>query len=110
MADAGGEKEPGGSPQAGGAPGLSEQKKGLVRELASQIPYGRRLSGYVDPKIVRDCLFVLIVASLVAGTAVSVLGIWGYLEADVVARTLATIGVVVLGSLLFWLTNEVLGN
>ena len=66
--------------------------------------------GYLDPGKVKAFAFTIITICILMSVVVSILAIWNFAEKDVLYRTLATLGVVSLGCLLFSIVNERFGN
>jgi hypothetical protein len=67
-------------------------------------------TGYLNSRMTRGVVFVVLTLCILSGVVVSILAIWDYAERDVLYRTLATLGVVALGSLMFGLLNDRFGT
>lgn len=77
--------------------------------VSEENPPGKPRSGYLNARIVRPVVFVVLTLCILSGVVVSILAIWEYAERDVLYRTLATLGVVALGSLMFGMLNDRFG-
>jgi hypothetical protein len=66
--------------------------------------------GYLNPGKVKAFAFIMITLCILLGVVVSILAIWDFAEKNVLYRTLATLGVVTLGCVLFSIINERFGD
>ena len=66
----------------------------------------KKPKGYFNPSKVKKFSFFTITLCVLFGVVVSILAIWKFAEQDVLYRTLATLGTVVLGCVLFTMINE----
>ena len=85
------------------------EKRQIVRELAGAEPTERGPRGYFAPLVVRVVVFYLVVLNLFGAVIVGVLGIWGYLPTDLVARAIGSFAVLTSGGLAFYVINESFG-
>ena len=70
----------------------------------------KKPKGYIDNRKVRGFAFIIITLCVLFGVVVSILAIWDFAEQGVLYRTLATLGVVSLGCLLFSIINDRFGD
>jgi len=73
-------------------------------------PEGNRTRGYLDVRKVKAFAFAVISLCIFLGVLVSIFAIWDFAEKDVLYRTLATLGVVVLSCIIFSMVNEKFGH
>ncbi len=70
----------------------------------------KKPKGYIDGRRVRGFAFFIITLCVLFGVVVSILAIWDFAQQGVLYRTLATLGVVSLGCLLFSIINDRFGE
>ena len=70
----------------------------------------KKPKGFIDARKVRGFAFFVITLCVLLGIVVSILAIWNFAQKDVLFRTLATLGVVILGCLLFSIINDRFGD
>ena len=88
--------------------GLAEKRR-IVRHLADPELTERGPRGYFAPLVVRVVVFYLVALNLLAAVVVGVLGIWGYVPADLVVRAIGSFAVLTAGTLAFHAINEQVG-
>ena len=84
-------------------------KRQIVRELAGTEPTEQGPRGYFAPLVVRVVVFYLVVLNLLAAVIIGVLGIWGCIPTDLVARAIGSFAVLTGGGLAFYVINEYFG-
>jgi hypothetical protein len=70
----------------------------------------RENHGYINPRIVKGCAFVVITLCLVISVVACILAIWEFANTDVLWRTVATCCVVAAGVAIFAAVNRVFGD
>ena len=70
----------------------------------------RKVRGFLNGRSVKAVTFTIISLCIIFSMLFSILAIWDFAEKDVLYRTLATLGVVCLGSIIFSIINERFGN
>lgn len=70
----------------------------------------KKEKGFLDGRKVKTFAFTVISLCIIFSMLVSILAIWDFAEKDVLYRTLATLGVVCLGSIIFSIVNEKFGD
>ena len=70
----------------------------------------KRARGFFDGRKVRTFAFIVISLCIIFSMLVSILAIWDFAEQDVLYRTLATLGVVCLGCIIFSIVNTKFGD
>ncbi|MFH1851895.1 MAG: hypothetical protein ABIA75_06085 [Candidatus Neomarinimicrobiota bacterium] len=66
--------------------------------------------GFIDSRKVKAVAFSIITLCVLFGVVVSILAIWDFAQQGVLYRTLATLGVISLGMLLFSIINDRFGG
>jgi len=66
----------------------------------------KKEKGYFNPSKVKKFSFFTITLCVIFSVAVSILAIWDFAGHDVLYRTLTTLGVIILGCILFTIINE----
>ncbi|MBD3246741.1 MAG: hypothetical protein GF333_06985 [Candidatus Omnitrophica bacterium] len=66
--------------------------------------------GFLNPQGVKTVIFTVMVACVGLGVVVSILAIWDFAQNDVLWRTLATLGVIWLGCIIFGSVNRRFGD
>ena len=70
----------------------------------------QRVRGYLDGRKVKTFAFIVISLCIIFSILVSILAIWDFAEQEVLYRTLATLGVVCLGCIIFSIVNAKFGD
>ena len=70
----------------------------------------KKTKGFLNPKVVRAVTFYIISACIIFSVAVCILAIWNYAKTDVFWRTIATLGVIAIGSAVFAFVNGIFGT
>ena len=70
----------------------------------------KKVRGFLDGQKVKAFAFIVISLCIIFSMLVSILAIWDFAERDVLYRTLATLGVVCLGIIIFTIVNDKFGN
>lgn len=70
----------------------------------------KKTKGFLNPKIVRAITFYIISACIIFSVAICILAIWDYAKTDVFWRTIATLGVIAIGSAVFAFVNGIFGT
>ena len=66
-------------------------------------------NGFLNPKTVKAFAFFIILACVIIGIIVSIMAIWNFAEKDTLYRTLATLGVISSGCIIFSFINDYYG-
>ena len=70
----------------------------------------KKQKGFLSPRGVKSAVFIIMTLCVIFGVVVSILAIWDFAKSDVLWRTLATLGVIWLGSLVFSIINTRFGD
>ena len=70
----------------------------------------RKVRGFLNGRSVKAITFTIISLCIIFSMLFSILAIWDFAEKDVLYRTLATLGVVCLGSIIFTIINDRFAN
>ena len=70
----------------------------------------KKARGFLDGRKVKAFAFTVISLCIIFSMLVSILAIWNFAEKDVLYRTLATLGVVCLGCIIFSIVNAKFGD
>ncbi len=86
----------------------------METNTAGQNPAGRKLlngrRGIINPVILRIIAFFIIVISTIFSVTLSILAIWDFTKSDAIWRAIATFLVVILGTIVLVIANEVLAT
>jgi cytochrome c biogenesis protein CcdA len=66
--------------------------------------------GLINPKIVNGIALAIITVCILIGVTASIMAIWNYADKDTLLRTVATVGIVILGTCLFAGVNRAFGD
>ncbi len=66
--------------------------------------------GYLNARLVNGFALAIIAVCILAGVTASIMAIWDYADKDTLLRTIATVGVITLGTILFAGINRALGD
>ncbi len=69
----------------------------------------KKVKGFLDGRIVKAITFTIISLCIILSMLFSILAIWDFAKQDVLYRTLATLGVVCLGCIIFTIINDRFG-
>lgn len=83
---------------------MSDNEKVKEREENKEV------RGFFDGRKVKTFAFVVISLCIIFSMLVSILAIWDFAKQDVLYRTLATLGVVCLGCIIFSIVNAKFGD
>jgi hypothetical protein len=78
-----------------------------LRETGSQ---EQRPKGFLNPRTIKLFSFTTMSICIVGSVFVSILAIWDFTKSDVWYRSLATLAVIAIGTLIFALVNEKFGD
>ena len=70
----------------------------------------KRPKGFLNPGTIKLFSFITISTCIVGSVFVSILAIWDFTKSDVWYRSLATLAVIAVGTLIFALVNEKFGD
>lgn len=70
----------------------------------------KKVRGFLDGSKVKTFAFTVISLCIIFSMLVSILAIWNFAEKDVLYRTLATLGVICLGCVIFSIVNTKFGD
>ena len=70
----------------------------------------KKVRGFFDGRKVKTFAFIVISLCIIFSMLVSILAIWDFAKQDVLYRTLATLGVVCLGCIIFSIVNAKFGD
>ena len=70
----------------------------------------RKVRGFLNGRSVKAITFTIISLCIIFSMLFSILAIWDFAEKDVLYRTLATLGVVCLGCIIFSIVNDRFGD
>ena len=70
----------------------------------------KKVRGFLDGRKVKTVAFTIISLCIIFSMLFSILAIWDFAEKDVLYRTLATLGVVCLGCIIFSIVNDRFGG
>ncbi len=70
----------------------------------------KQTTGFIDSRKVKAFAFITITLCVLFSVVISIMAIWDFARQGILYRTLATLGVVSLGSLLFSIINERFGE
>ena len=64
------------------------------------------VKGFINGRCVKSVTFTVITLCIIFSMLFSILAIWDFAKKDVLYRTLATLGVICLGAIIFTLVND----
>ena len=70
----------------------------------------RKVRGFLNGRSVKAITFTIISLCIILSMFFSILAIWDFAKQDVLYRTLATLGVVCLGCIIFTIINDRFGD
>ena len=70
----------------------------------------KKIKGYINPKVVRGIAFYIISACIIFSVVMCILAIWDYANTDIFWRTVATLGVIGVGTAVFAYVNGIFGT
>jgi len=70
----------------------------------------RKVRGFLNGRSVKAITFTIISLCIILSILFSILAIWDFAKQDVLFRTLATLGVVCLGCIIFTIINDRFGD
>ena len=70
----------------------------------------RKVRGFLNGRSVKAITFTIISLCIILSMLFSILAIWEFAKQDVLYRTLATLGVVCLGCIIFTIINDRFGD
>ena len=66
--------------------------------------------GFLNTKVIRGISFYIISACIIFSVLMCILAIWDYAKSDIFWRTVATLGVIGVGTAVFAYVNGIFGN
>lgn len=70
----------------------------------------RKGKGFINPQFVNGLAFTIITLCILIGVTASIMAIWEYANTDTLFRTIGTICVIILGTILFAIVNRAFGK
>jgi hypothetical protein len=86
---------------------VAQETRHPLRETTGQEP---RPKGFLNPRTIKLFSFTTMSVCIVGSVFVSILAIWDFTKSDVWYRSLATLAVIAIGTLIFALVNEKFGD
>jgi hypothetical protein len=91
-----------------------DRRESTVKEPAHRpnesVPPEKRPKGFLNPRTIKLFSFMTMSTCIVGSVFVSILAIWDFTKSDVWYRSLATLAVIAVGTLIFALVNEKFGD
>ncbi len=79
-------------------------------QLDSTTPSQNNPKGFINPRIVNGIALAIITVCIIVGVTSSIMAIWQYADEDTLLRTIGTVGVIILGTVLFTGVNRAFGE
>ena len=70
----------------------------------------KQKKGFLNPKVIRAISFYTISICIIFSVAMCILAIWEYADPDIFWRTVATLGVIGIGTAVFAYVNGIFGT